>query len=254
MLFSSWWQINSYLKILDYFTYSVLKFSSHIILKLDVAFMAIGQMVLFYIKETISKAAYQHLYVSEIEIVLKFLRQHYYYNLVVCFWVENHHIKVFQNNNWSRLRFCIHPGNNWNVLRWYYGGGGGAGGGDVLGHERCPSVPYNCLHSILGTTVQTDLSLTTGLYDAGVAIPCRLLDNMHLLSHLPQHKQFSGKSRYCWWRFSQVIKPVHCEYMKNIQELRYCGAIRWKFYQKSIFFKILSIIFIFPKSMKFNLV
>ena len=33
-------------------------------------------MVLLYIKETISKAAYQHLHVSEIEIIPKLLLEH----------------------------------------------------------------------------------------------------------------------------------------------------------------------------------
>ena len=100
---------------------------------------------------------------------------------------------------------------NWNVLRWHCSGGvvvevvvvEVVTSSDMRGDGDPPS-PYNCLHSLLGTTGQTDLSLTTGLYDAGVSIPDWSLGNMCLLSHFPQHQQLSGKSRYCWWRFTQV--------------------------------------------------
>ena len=83
MLFSSLREINSHFN-----KYNLRRLLSPLLFShySEVKCSLYGQMVLFYIKETISnKTAYQHLYVSEIEIP-KLLGQHYYYNSVVCFW------------------------------------------------------------------------------------------------------------------------------------------------------------------------
>ena len=120
-------------------------------------------MVLFYIKETISKAAYHQLYVSEIEIIPKLLLQHTSLLEFVCSKITT--LKFFQIiPNWSRLRFCIHTGELtgmfWGSSRVVVEVVEVVTSSDMRG---APPSPYNCLHSILGSTVQTDFSLTTAL-------------------------------------------------------------------------------------------
>ena len=102
MLFSSWRKLNKFTSPdILYEVLDPLLFSHY----LEVKCSLYGQMVLLYIKETISKTAYQHLYVSEIEIIPKLLRHHNYNNSF--FWVENYDIKVFPNDSWRDWGFAF---------------------------------------------------------------------------------------------------------------------------------------------------